>query len=390
MHGIPNKSGGDKREVFIKIADGKYEDSDHVQDVADMLEYANISTYRERRNVSAIKTDSGISLNLGKYKTKLIFAQMQDSASEFKDTNSKLASILADIKWYEHATGNGKGLRPLYDEFAEQLSKADLERVERLSQEVFLMRRMIAAARRGGESPDDVARRLGFGVGKHYSSKKHLEEGWEFNLRKMEEKINAMRDEPDNKYDFDTIDDCMKILHELDKTKDSPLTRQLEDLISKKAKGDANKITEAKDLLQKSIDKAGGWQALEKAMQSSGKKSAGKFRSNLADAVLKGRDENQIAEAIILYRIIAVVRRDGEQVPDVARRLGFGVGKKPYSSKKHLEDGWEFKLDELQEKLAELKDKDELSEDAIETIDDCMDILRDLHEPEQLHLSFAA
>ena len=125
VHGIPNKGGGEKKEVFIKIVNGEYEDSNHVQDVADMLEYANHTTHRERRNASAIKKDSGISLNLGEYRTKLIFAQMKGNASEFKDKKSELASILADIKWYEHKTGNGKGLRPLYDEFVNKFTKDD-------------------------------------------------------------------------------------------------------------------------------------------------------------------------------------------------------------------------------------------------------------------------
>ena len=164
VRGIPNEEGGEKKEVFIKVVDGKYENSNHVQDVAEMLEYANISTYRERRNIRAVKPDTGISLNLGEYRTKFIFAQMQNSASKFKDKNSELASILADMKRYKHATGNDKNseeLRSLYDELAKQFSKADLERVERLSQEVFLMRRIIAVARRHGEQVSDVARRLG-------------------------------------------------------------------------------------------------------------------------------------------------------------------------------------------------------------------------------------
>ena len=33
----------------------EYEDSNHVQDVADMFEYANISTYDERIKPNAIK-----------------------------------------------------------------------------------------------------------------------------------------------------------------------------------------------------------------------------------------------------------------------------------------------------------------------------------------------
>ena len=393
VHGIPNMYGADKKEVLIKIADGKYEDSDHVQDVADMLGYANISTYRERRSATAIKKDNGISLNLGEYKTKLVFAQMKANASEFKDKNSELASILADIKWYEHATGNGKGLRPLYDEFAKQFSDADLERVERLSQEVYLMRGIISVVREGKENLPALARRLGLGNG--YISKTHLEEGWEFDLNKLQAKIEEMRNDG-NDYDFDTLDECMDILskvHKPHKPKDINLLKQLEDSIITRATklgiDDANKITEAKDLLHDSINKAGGWDELQKAFKTSNDKlvnaqSAGKFRYNLADAVLYGKDENQIVEAITFYRIIAVARRGGEDPRKVARRLGLGPD---YSSKTHLNEGWEFNLDELQEKLAEMKD--ELGEDAIETIDDCIDRLRDLREPEQLNLPLA-
>ena len=43
VHGIPNIKEGEKREVFIKIEDGKYKDSNYVEDVADMLAYANHS-----------------------------------------------------------------------------------------------------------------------------------------------------------------------------------------------------------------------------------------------------------------------------------------------------------------------------------------------------------
>ena len=108
------------------------------------------------------------------------------------------------------------------------------------------------------------------------------------------------------------------------------LPKLFEDLISKKAK-DAEQITKAKGLLHRSIDKAGGWDELEKAMLISGKKSKGHFSNNLTDAVLSGQDEMQIAEAITFYRIIAAVQMDGEVVADVARKLGFGMGKKHYS-----------------------------------------------------------
>ena len=359
VHGIPNRSGGERKEVFIKIADGKYEDSNHVQDVADMLEYANHTTHRERRNASATKKDSGISLNLGEYKTKLIFAQMQGRASEFKDKKSELASILADIKCYEHETGNGNGLRTLYDEFAKQFSDANLERVERLSEEVYLTRRMIAVERRDGEQVQDVARRLGFGVGRDYTSKKHLKDGLDSRALVNTDLILA------NDYADNTE------LHKL-----------FSELIS--LRDDAEQITKAKDLLHKSIDKAGGWDALQKAMQTSDKSAASDFRSKLADAALKGKDEDQITEAITFYRIISVARRDGETPERVARRLGFGVGKH-YSSKTHLEDGWEFDLKTLEEKLAELEG--DLGKDDIKTLDDCIDILRELDKTKDSYLS---
>ena len=373
VHGIPNKEGGEMKEVFIKIAKaGGYEDGNHVQDVANMLKSANDSTYRERRSLDAIKPDSGISLNLGGYRTNYIFAQMKANASEFKDKKNELASILADIKWYKHATGNGKGLITLYDEFAKQFPNADLDRVERLSEEVHLIRRIITVARKDGETLQAVAKRLGFGDG--YSSVQHLEDGLDSReLVFMDLKLAN---------DYAGRNDLRELFAELINLRD-----------------DADKITKAKDLLQKSIDKAGGWQALEEAMSAIRSKdgndnSASQFRRNLAGAALKGKGdlydkyENQIAEAIVFYRIIAVVRKGEEAAQDVIRGLDLVVDK--FSPKRHLNGKWQLDLKKLEDTINELRETKKHKYD-FDTLDDCMDKLHELRKPKQLNnLPFAA
>ena len=131
---------------------------------------------------------------------------------------------------------------------------------------------------------------------------------------------------------------------------------------------------------------------MEKATRTSGDKlgngnSASQIRYSLADAVLDGQDENQIAEAIAFYRIITAVRMNGEGARIVARRLSLGDR---YSSKKHLEKGWSFDLNDLQTALDGVKKEYPEDHDLHETIDECMQILRELSEPKQLNLPFAA
>ena len=53
-------------------------------------------------------------------------------------------------------------------------------------------------------------------------------------MKKIQTKIKALRKDS-NDYDFEAIDECMQILRELDKAKDSYLSKQLVNIISKRA-----------------------------------------------------------------------------------------------------------------------------------------------------------
>ena len=204
------------------------------------------------------------------------------------------------------------------------MTKKLVEDSENLSEEVFRTLKLLDAAREGGEHVHMVAKRMGFG--KHYI-KKQLKENLDSKKLVSMDLILAN--------DYANREDLRELFTKL---------------ISLRADKEKIKITKASNLLQKSIDKAGGWQALEKATRTSGDKLASMFRRYLADAVLDGKDEEQITEAITFYRIIADVRMDGEVVADVVRRLGLG-NINSYSSKKHLEEGWSFDLEKLQTKI---------------------------------------
>ena len=89
-------------------------------------------------------------------------------------------------------------------------------------------------------------------------------------------------------------------------------------------------------ILKASINAAGGWQALQAAMQKNDPSAAGHFRNQLAEAALRGTEEDRITEVILIYRIIPTIRQEKEGVGEVAYRLGWSHR---YSYNKHLEKG---------------------------------------------------
>ena len=313
VHGIPNIQGGEKREVFIRIEDGKYKDSNYVEEVVEAWKKVQgEKTYYERiQNNIPIPSNTGISLNLGEYKTQLIFEQMKLSASEFKDDKAKLASMLFDIKLYKKNTGNGKKVRELYLKYVEE-NGYDAETqaaAERLSQEVFLLSSIISTIQQQeGGGVAQVAKRLGLGRG--YSYTKHLKNG----LASKEKDV------------LQNLTTLGVVLH-AQYAKLTDVYGKLLELYPE--------VNTAFGRLQTSIAKAGGWQALHTAMQKN-PISAGQFRNQLANAALRGEDIERITEVILIYRIISTIQQEeGGEVYQVAKRLGLGN----YSYKKHLKKG---------------------------------------------------
>ena len=244
VHGIPNIQGGEKREVFIRIEDGKYKDSNYVEEVVEAWKKVQgEKTYYERiQNNIPIPSNTGISLNLGEYRTQLIFEQMKLSASEFKDDKAKLASMLFDIKRYKERTGNGEKLQGLYDAYVKKngYDKDIQAAAEVLSEELFLIYRIISTIKQEGETNAEVANRLGLGY--RYSYTKHLEKGL-VGASLVSMSVTIANNYSDNENLNELIDKVLNL------------------------RGEKEKIINAQQLLQRSIDAAGGWQALHTAIQ---------------------------------------------------------------------------------------------------------------------------
>ena len=340
VHGIPNIQGGEKREVFIRIEDGKYKDSNYVEEVVEAWKKVQgEKTYYDRiQNNIPIPSNTGISLNLGEYRTQLIFEQMKLSASEFKDDKAKLASMLFDIKRYKERTGNGEKLQGLYDAYVKKngYDKDIQAAAEVLSEELFLIYRIISTIKqeeRGTVS--EVARRLG--LGQDYSYKKHLEEGFSSFISEYDD----LSDEEKENIVLRNLTTLGIVLH----TRHAELTGVYKDFLELYPE-----VSNAFGILQASIKDAGGWQALqaaidvaiEKARQNdestkAAARAAGQFRNELAKAALRGEDIERITEVILIYRIISTIQQEERgTVSEVAKRLGLGRG---YSYKMHLEEG---------------------------------------------------
>ena len=311
VRGIPNKVGGEKKEVFVKL-DSK--ESNYVDDVKQALATVQAKTYFARRDNKNGINGNGISLFLPSITTaELVFAEIKFSAAGFETKQAELAKMLLEIKWYEHRTGNEDDviIRELYTKFDQKLEKSTAEikeEIERLSDEVFLVRRIISAiqAVEGGGTAF-VGIRLGLGSVYGYAS--HLKDG--LGTTKLVAMGMAIKAEySDHLALFD------KLLELRGETE----------------------VNTAMQLLHESIEKAGGWQALQNAWQTSTPRAASKFRNALADAALweKPPEVERIAEVVLLYSIISAIQKKGETVGAVGRKLGLG---RDYSYASHLKDG---------------------------------------------------
>ena len=311
VHDIPNIKGGERKEVFVKL---NGEDSAHVNDVVTALEQANDQTYLERQAKTNGLNGNSVSLSLpAKQQAKLIFADIQFSATDFKTGRARLAKMLLEIKWYEHRTGNDNVAQQLRDKFDERFKNstgaAEMEEIERLSQEVFVLRRIISALQAvEGGSPAAVALRLG--LGKNYSYASHLEEGLD-TLSLVAMGITINNEYPKHK-------DLHKLFGELLNLRD-----------------ETEKVNAAREALHASIDMAGGWRALQAAMQGDAS-AAAYFLNALARAALRGETAERMAEVVLSYRIISALQAvEKETSTAVGRRLGLGQN---YSYVNHLSE----------------------------------------------------
>ena len=363
VHGIPNISGGKRKEVFIKVKDGKYEDSNHADDVVTALAAVHEKSYLERQAKTNRLNGRGISLSLPTLQqAELIFADIQFNANSFKIKRARLAKMLLDIKWYEHKTSDRDVAKQLYDKFDElfkdSTNAVDIEKIERLSQEVFVLRKIITTIQAvEGGTPQAVGRRLG--LSGHYSYTSHLKKGL------GTEALVAMGITINNEYP----EHEHQTLHAL-----------FGDLLD--LRGERKEVKDPVQLLQKGINKAGGWQTLQSG-QTGDPTAATRLLNNLARAAIDGVATEQIeataermAEVVLLYRIISAIQKKGEEIQAVASKLGLGSF---YSYTSHLQEGQVFDLQVLQGKVEAIKENTELHEN----LDDSIKLLQQLREPKQ-------
>ena len=194
-------------------------------------------------------------------------------------------------------------------------------------------------------------------------------------LRKLKRTQNCTRNEMKN------LNDSIKRLEKVyDPVQQFRLT--FLNIIKQKKQSMSEADTEAViELLRESIGGVEGWLALQSAMRTDKANVAGMFLNNLAHAALRGETAERMAEVVLIYRIISAIQKKGGGVPDVGSRLGLG---RNYSYKSHLQEGREFDLANLQQKIYALKD--EYKNNA--TITDSIKLLQQLREPKQLELPF--
>ena len=303
VHGIPNIKGGERKEVFSKVnKNGEYENSNHADDVVTALEQANDQTYLERQAKTNGLNGNGVSLSLPtKQQVEFIFAVIEFRAKAF-ETEARLAKMLLEIKWYEHKTSDmdvAQELRSKFDDKFNNYTDDEVKvKIEHLSEEVFLMRKIITAIQKKGENPSVVGRKLGLGSGYSYTS--HL-----------------------NK-EFDTVAlVVMGFIIDNEYPKYQDLGALFGDLLD--LRGERKEVNAAMQLLRGGIKKAGGWLALQSAMRTGDPSSAGKFRNDLVDAALRGEAAEHIAEVVLLYIIISAIQAvEGEDPRVVGSKLGLG------------------------------------------------------------------
>ena len=373
VHGIPNIDGGERKEVFSKVnKNGEYEDSNHADDVVTALAAVHKKNYLERQAKINGLNDSGISLSLPtKQQVEFIFADIQFDANSFKIKRARLAKMLFEIKWYEHKTSDkdvAQELRSKFDDKFNNYTDDEVKvKIEHLSEEVFVLRRIITAIQKKGETPQVVGRRLGLGSGYGYTS--HLRKGLGTEAL-VEMGITINNEYPEHEH---------QTLHAL-----------FGDLLD--LRDEAKEIKEAVQLLQKGINKAGDWQALQSAMRTGGEISAARFLNNLALAATDGAAAKQIeatekrmAEVVLLYRIISAIQKKGEWATTVASKLGLAWG---YTYTSHLQEGQVFDLQVLQGKIKKIKETHNDAE-LHNNLNDSIKRLEKVYDPvQQFQLTF--
>ncbi len=374
VHDIPNIDGGERKEVFSKVnKNGEYEDSNHADDVVTALAAVHKKNYLERQAKINGLNDSGISLSLPtKQQVEFIFAVIEFRAKAFETERARLAKMLFEIKWYEHKTSDmdvAQELRSKFDDKFNNYTDDEVKvKIEHLSEEVFLMRKIITAIQAvEGETPQVVGRRLGLS---QYGYTSHMKKGLGTEAL-VEMGITINNEYPEHEH---------QTLHAL-----------FGDLLD--LRDEAKEIKEAVQLLQKGINKAGDWQALQSAMRTGGEISAAKFLNNLALAATDGAAAKQIeatekrmAEVVLLYRIISAIQKKGEWATTVASKLGLGD---KYSYTSHLKKGRVFDLQNLQGKIKEIKAKHEENTELHNNLNDSIKRLEKVYDPvQQFQLTF--
>ncbi len=372
VHGIPNIDGGERKEVFSKVnKNGEYEDSNHADDVVTALAAVHKKNYLERQAKINGLNDSGISLSLPtKQQVEFIFAVIEFRAKAFETERARLAKMLFEIKWYEHKTSDmdvAQELRSKFDDKFNNYTDDEVKvKIEHLSEEVFVLRRIITAIQKKGETPQVVGRRLGLS---QYGYTSHLRKGLGTEAL-VEMGITINNEYPEHEH---------QTLHAL-----------FGDLLD--LRDEAKEIKEAVQLLQKGINKAGDWQALQSAMRTGGEISAARFLNNLALAATDGAAAKQIeatekrmAEVVLLYRIISAIQKKGEWATTVASKLGLAWG---YTYTSHLQEGQVFDLQVLQGKIKKIKETHNDAE-LHNNLNDSIKRLEKVYDPvQQFQLTF--
>ena len=178
--------------------------------------------------------------------------------------------------------------------------------------EVILISRIISTIQqKEGRKVRAVASRLGLGM--RYSYEVHLKNGLSSFISESDKKKNDNEQKNIVLRNFTTLG---VVIH----TQYAGLTDVYDKLLELH-----REVKTAFDLLKTSIAKAGDWQVLQAAMQKNNPAHAGQFRNQLAEAALRGTEEDRITEVVLLYKIISTIRQEeGGGMREVANpaRLG--------------------------------------------------------------------
>ena len=333
--GIPNLSGGESEEVFIKLGT-KPEDFSPEKDISAALDEANNLSFRQRNNYSKTyirgNVDRSVSLNIpDRQKAEVIFADIvanTESTYREEETKTKLAAILTEIKIRqskhkdidnELAEKFDDYLKALRDKegFSKHIIKVNngyevTDDIKNLSDEVVIMRKMFSNFPEA--IPRQAARMLGI-TGKHNTLKDHLNGSIVIDKQILTQ---------------------MKVAVELRYGDNTELQKLLGELFRLRADDvDKDAVTDAAELLKDAIGGIDGMKALDAALKVN--TNAGKFWKALADAALNGTDRNLLKETIIMRKMISILQSQSTQYvdPKVASRM-LGIPGTNYAFVGHL------------------------------------------------------